>query len=510
VASRQRAVALALLAGLLLAASIPPWGWWPMAFPGIAVLDRLLADQSAGSRCARAMLVAAAWLAPGTLWMWDLTPPGWLIVVVLHSTFFGLAAVLVPAGHGRRLGLVGAITLAEFVRWSVPFGGVPLATLPMGQAGGPLAPVVRVGGPLLLVALVVVIGVGLSALADGRRAGPGSVVTAAVALATVVVCGVLAALAPAGHVVGELDVAVVQGGGPQRTRATPTGAAIVFANQLEATSRVVTPVDLVLWPEDVVNPTPEPATGERSPDRLYADDATAALESEARRLDAVLVPGWFHRHPTIPTATLNYSTAIEPDGHIADSYHKVRTVPFGEFVPLRGFIEAVVGSGDLPSRDLLPGAGPAVLDTSVGRLGVSISWEVFFEHRTRDAARDGAQVLLNPTNGASYWLTIVQSQQIASSRLRALETGRWLLQAAPTGFSAVIDAQGRVLERSGVSEQAVLHATVELREGDTWATRFGPWPLLAMALGLLVAARIAARIAGGIATGIPARRRTGS
>jgi apolipoprotein N-acyltransferase len=147
VASRQRAVALALLAGLLLAASIPPWGWWPMAFPGIAVLDRLLADQSAGSRCARAMLVAAAWLAPGTLWMWDLTPPGWLIVVVLHSTFFGLAAVLVPAGHGRRLGLVGAITLAEFVRWSVPFGGVPLATLPMGQAGGPLAPVVRVGGP---------------------------------------------------------------------------------------------------------------------------------------------------------------------------------------------------------------------------------------------------------------------------------------------------------------------------------------------------------------------------
>jgi len=170
----------------------------------------------------------------------------------------------------------------------------------------------------------------------------------------------------------------------------------------------------------------------------------------------------------------------------------------------------VVGSGDLPSRDLLPGAGPAVLDTSVGRLGVSISWEVFFEHRTRDAARDGAQVLLNPTNGASYWLTIVQSQQIASSRLRALETGRWLLQAAPTGFSAVIDAQGRVLERSGVSEQAVLHATVELREGDTWATRFGPWPLLAMALGLLVAARIAARIAGGIATGIPARRRTGS
>ncbi|HJO18945.1 MAG TPA: nitrilase-related carbon-nitrogen hydrolase, partial [Acidimicrobiales bacterium] len=101
--------------------------------------------------------------------------------------------------------------------------------------------------------------------------------------------------------------------------------------------------------------------------------------------------------------------------------------------------------------------------------------------------------LLNPTNGASYWLTILQSQQVASSRLRALETGRWVLQAAPTGFSAVIDAQGRVLDRTGVSEQAVLHATVELRGGNTWATRFGPWPMLALGLGLLAVAWIPER-----------------
>ena len=491
-ASRLRISATAVLAGLLLAASIPPWGWWPAAFPGIALLDRLLVDQPAKRRFGRTMLVAAAWLLPGTAWIWDLTPPGWLVVILLHGAFFGLAAVIVPAGRGRRIGLVGAVTLAEFVRWSVPFGGAPLATLPMGQAGGPLAPVVRVGGPLLLVALVVVVGVGLSALADGRRAGTGSVVTVAGALGAVVLCGVLAALAPSGHVVGEIDVALVQGGGPQGTRAAPTGAAVVFANQLEASALVERPVDLVLWPENVVNPSPEPTSGGRFADRLYADDATAALGAEARRLDAVLVPGWFHRHPTIPTANLNYSTAIEPDGTVADTYDKVRSVPFGEFVPLRGLVEAVAGD-DLPTRDLLPGTGSAILETSVGRLGVSISWEVFFEHRTRDAARDGAQVLLNPTNGASYWLAILQSQQVASSRLRALETGRWLLQAAPTGFSAVIDAQGRVLDRTGVSEQAVLHATVELRDGNTWATRFGPWPMLALGLGLLAVAWIPER-----------------
>ena len=316
-ASRLRISATAVLAGLLLAASIPPWGWWPAAFPGIALLDRLLVDQPAKRRFGRTMLVAAAWLLPGTAWIWDLTPPGWLVLILLHGAFFGLAAVIVPAGRGRRIGLVGAVTLAEFVRWSVPFGGAPLATLPMGQAGGPLAPVVRVGGTLLLVALVVAIGVGLSALADGRRAGTDSVAAAASALGAVALCGVLAALAPSGHVVGEIDVALVQGGGPQRTRATPTGAAIVFANQLEANDLVDTPVDLVLWPENVVNPASEPTTGERRPDRLYADDAVAALEAEARRLDAVLVPGWFHRHPTIPTANVTYSTAIAPDGREA-------------------------------------------------------------------------------------------------------------------------------------------------------------------------------------------------
>ena len=72
-ASRLRISATAVLAGLLLAASIPPWGWWPAAFPGIALLDRLLVDQPAKRRFGRTMLVAAAWLLPGTAWIWDLS-----------------------------------------------------------------------------------------------------------------------------------------------------------------------------------------------------------------------------------------------------------------------------------------------------------------------------------------------------------------------------------------------------------------------------------------------------
>jgi len=140
----------------------------------------------------------------------------------------------------------------------------------------------------------------------------------------------------------------------------------------------------------------------------------------------------------------------------------------------------------LPTRDVHPGRDPAILDTSLGRLGISVSWEIFFAHRARDAIGNGGQILLNPTNGASYWLTLVQTQQVASSQLRALETGRWVLQAAPTGFSAIINPQGQVQQRTAVSEQAVLHATVELRQGQTWATQVGVWPLLILSVFLIL------------------------
>ncbi len=83
-----------------------------------------------------------------------------------------------------------------------------------------------------------------------------------------------------------------------------------------------------------------------------------------------------------------------------------------------------------------------------------ISWEVFFGDRGRAAA--DSDVLLNPTNGASYTGTILQTQQVASSRLRAVETGRWVVQVSPTGFSAFISPDGDVFQRTGVSERRVI------------------------------------------------------
>lgn len=124
----------------------------------------------------------------------------------------------------------------------------------------------------------------------------------------------------------------------------------------------------------------------------------------------------------------------------------------------------------------------------VARAAVMISWEVFFGRRSRDGVSAGGEILINPTNGASYTWTILQTQQVASSKLRAVESGRWVIQVAPTGFSAIIDPTGRVVQRSGISEQRVLIGEVIRRTGFTLYGRLGDLPIIMFAALLLVPA----------------------
>ena len=89
-------------------------------------------------------------------------------------------------------------------------------------------------------------------------------------------------------------------------------------------------------------------------------------------------------------------------------------------------------------------------------------------------------MLTNPTNGSSYWLTQVQTQQVASNQLRAIENDRWVLQVAPTGFSAIIDPDGNVRQRTGLSERAVLQEPSRCATGEPWPAEsaIGPsWPM---------------------------------
>jgi apolipoprotein N-acyltransferase len=137
------------------------------------------------------------------------------------------------------------------------------------------------------------------------------------------------------------------------------------------------------------------------------------------------------------------------------------------------------------------GDTPAILDLPTGeRLATVISWEVFFGGRAREGVKLGADAVINPTNGASYTGTIVQTQQVASSRLRAIETGRWLVQAAPTGFSAFVSPDGEVVERTGQREQVVITRDIELRTGRTWYVSLGDAPFIGALVALLAATSV--------------------
>ncbi len=470
-------------AGVALAGSVPPWGWWPLAFVGMVLLDRLLADQRRVNRFRRTWLVAAFWLYPAMLWMWDLTAPGYVAAGAFYAAYFGLAGAFTPAGPLRRVVLPGAFAMAEFARWSWPFGGVPLAHMGLSQVETPLIFAARLAGPLLIVISVVVAGQALSSFID-RDWRPGLV-----GLAVVAACVVGGFAHPRSTVVDQIDVALVQGGGPQQTRASSTQEPVVLSRHIEATKAVEQPVDLVIWPENVVNPG-------RFLDR---EDAYAFVTQVAEEQDAPVLAGWFL--PISDENTANYHSVITPEGDETDRYDKVRLVPFGEYVPLRDFVTSLVPDLPLPARDVLPGTAEPVLDTEVGPVGVTISWEGFFEHRSRHAVRDGAQLLANPTNGSSFWLTQVQTQQVASNQLRAMENDRWTLQVAPTGLSAVIDPQGNLLQRTDVGERRTMVATVEMREGRTLASRVGWWPaviygIVAIAAGLVLERRGSARIRG--------------
>jgi apolipoprotein N-acyltransferase len=405
----------------------------------------------------------------------------------LFAAYFAIAGALAPGGRLRLLVLPGAIALAELARWTWPFGGVPLAHLALSQVNTPVGQAARLGGPLLVVVAVVVGGQALASAA-GRRwraAAIGAAVVAAVSGAGL--------LLPRSTVSDTVTVAAVQGGGPQRTRASSEQQPVVLARHVEASRYLEGPVDLVIWPENVVNPGRY----------LAFEDAERLVGQVAADTGATVLAGWFYPAPE-GGHTLNFQSSIDPEGVELDRYDKVRLVPFGEFVPLRGLIELV--NDEIPSLDVRPGERDAVLETPVGPVGVSISWEGFFETRSRAAVASGAELLTNPTNGSSYWLTQVQSQQLASNQLRAIENDRWVVQVAPTGFSAIVDPDGDVVRRTGISERAALVEVVEMRQGRTVASQVGYWPVLIYGVAAVAGAALWSRRHRAVTTAPPPAR----
>jgi len=482
-----RRIAAPLVGGALVGVSLPPFGLWPLALCGVALLAWALHGGSVAGRAGAGLLVGIGQFGVGLYWANKFTFLGYLALVILASAFFVLACVLAPSGWLRVPALAGALTLAEWLRERWPFGGVPLGGIALGQAGEPLVNIARIGGTVALFGAVYLAGAAIGDLAAacfdnsaraasidprplGRRLIPGGI-----CLAVVVALAGWGALAPdGGPAVRSLRVAIVQGGGRRGLSDLEVPASSVYAAELRTTRLVRPPVDLVLWPEDAL------ALG----GPLSNTPQGAQLSEIARSLHTTFIVGITELDGA--THFRNEIVAYAPSGALVAAFEKVHRVPFGEYVPWRSFFSHLVNLHAI-TRDAIPGHGSGIIVTPAGRLAALISYEVFFPDRGRSGVSAGGQLLLVPTNTSSYSSTQAPSQEVAASRLQAIEEGRDLLQAAPTGYSAVIDNSGDVLERTSLSVSAVLRAKVALRNGATLYTRLGDAPTVILCLLVLVA-----------------------
>ena len=475
-----------VVCGALVALSVPPFGWWPLGWLGFGGLAAALPGRSRTSRFALGLGAGLGQYVIGLWWVFEFSVPGCLTLMLVSALFMAAALLVTPSASRASVavGLPPAVLLADWARDRFPLGGFPLGGASLGQTLSPLIPVVRIGGSLLLTGETVLAGVLLAEIARSVATTRG--LTPRSRLRAFRLAGVIAALAVAFPVAGDLSpsgsgghlprlhVALVQGGGPRGTRAIHTDPEVVFARHLDAASRIEPPVDLVVLPEGVEQTSYD--------FRRTADSAQIA--GLAAGLNATVVAGV--EQDVGVRRYLNEIAAWSPDGQVVGVYVKNHLVPFGEYVPYRWLFERYFNLSDVP-YDAIPGHGPGFLRTPAAPLAVMISYEVFFDARARGGVRAGGQLLVVPTHTASYRSSQVPTQELAADRLRAWETGRWLVQVTPTGYSGIVTPTGKVVARSTLGRQEVIEGTVARETGRTVYVVVGDTPVALLALAALAA-----------------------
>jgi apolipoprotein N-acyltransferase len=461
-----RPLLAAAVGGVVVGLSLPPFGLWFLAPFGYALFLYALTN---GKRIPTAALFNLAYFAVGLAWSIEFAVVAFIGLLVIETLLATLPFVIpIKAPRVMVLAFPALVSVGELLRYRWPLGGLPLAGVALGQVNGPLLPVSKLGGDLAVVFVVALVGAGIYCV-RGNRA-----LAVAAAFATVAVVAV-AWLTPTPKAMSSLRVGYAQGGGPRGLRAIENISTDVFGNQLKATHRLVRPIDLVVWPEDVIDLTGPVA---KDPVKFEVGDVAAGLRT-------TLVAGVVEDSGT--NRFRNAAVAWDRSGKIVDRFEKVHRVPFGEYVPARGLIKHLADISPVP-RDAIAGKGDGVLLTRAGQLGVMISYEVFFADRARTAVHGGAEVLLVPTNASSFNGRQVPGQEVAAARLRAVETGRDLVQAAPTGHSAFVDAHGRTSKVSKLGPRAAATSVLHRRHGRTPFDRHGDRPVVILVVILVLGA----------------------
>ena len=486
----------AAVSGALVALALPPYDLWVLAPFGVAGLVLLSRGQTARMGALLGLVHGLATFVPLLSWLTVIGPDAWLAVALLEASFLALAGAVTPAVlrlPGWPLWVACLWVAQELARDSMPFGGFPWGRLAFAETASPFTPYAAVGGAPLVTFVTALSGALIAAAVlqaqarSWQRAAPLALLALAVPLAGLVL--------PVGAGEGRpVTVALVQGDVPGVGLDFQGEREQVLRNHVDATHRLAEDVragdvaqpDLVIWPENAsdIDPFRDPAAG-------------ALIDAAVRDIGVPVLVGAVLQGPG-PDYVSNAGIVWDPTTGAGQRYVKRHPVPFGEYIPFREQLTGLISRLDQIPRDFYAADRPGNLTVGPAEVGDVICFEVAYDGLVRDVVRGGAEVLVVQTNNATYNGTGQPYQQMAMSRLRAVETGRDVLVTATSGISAVVRADGSVAARAPEKVAKTLVAEVPLRDGQTLATRLGAWPewLLAAVALVAVARRRAAPAPG--------------
>ncbi|MGD9531668.1 MAG: apolipoprotein N-acyltransferase, partial [Pseudonocardia sp.] len=250
-------------------------------------------------------------------------------------------------------------------------------------------------------------------------------------------------------------------------------------SDLVAAGRLPRP-DLVVWPENASDIDP-----------LRNPDAAAEIDAAARAVGAPVLLGTVLRNPDGLTAS-NSVLVWQGGTGVVQRTDKRRVQPFGEYLPYREFFRLFSAYADRAGF-FVPGQGAGVVDAAGARVGVAICWEIAFDDLVADSVAAGATVLAVPSNNATFGLSEMTYQQLAMSRVRAVEHDRAVVVVTTSGVSAVIAPDGSVVARTGQFEPGLLVERVPLRATTTLSTSVRAVPEWILAVTGVIMIGIAVR-----------------
>lgn len=471
------AVLTAAGGGFVLTLAFPALAWWPMVFVAVPLaLIALIGRRAGGAFLVGFVFGAALFFVNLSFTARYLGPVPWVALSTLEALLTAAMAVpitlayrwmprVAPGPAGRLLALpalvAGLWVAREQLLGSFPYGGFPWARIGVTQASSPLADVASWTGISGLSFLIVfACAAGVEAVRRGGvRRGRARLSGAVPAVVALVVLFALPAFPTSDA--GAIRVGAVQGNGPagyfdERAPFDVLRAQVAATRPTEGRD-----VDVVLWPEGGVDGDP---TRNRS--------VAAVLDDVAERTGAPLLVSAVRQSGD---EYLNSSLVWEAGEHNpTQTYDKRHPVPFGEYVPDRPFWRQFAPDLiDLIQREYTPGTtAPFVTVGGVG-IGLAICFDVIYDDVAWDGARAGAEVYMFQTNNADFRDTDENLQQLAFARMRAVETGRAVVNLSTVGTSQVIAPDGSTIDQLPADEPGAMVTDVPLRTGLTPAVVAG-------------------------------------